>query len=335
MTVYLVHGEDPVLLGDEVRKLIEQLVGDGDRSLLVHELNEVDYEQGDDYSITPLIDGAQTLPFLTDRRIVVGRQIARFSKAADLKPLLAYVENPLETSDLVLVWEKGPRTTNAQKSPPKPLKDAIAAAKGEIRDTGIPRGKGASQWLDQQIDDGPVPLDRAARKMLADRLGEDRSRVASILTTLASAFGTDRDLTPDDVGPYLGEAGTVAPWDLTDALNAGNVAGALDVLRRMMGAGEKHGLQVLYSLQRHYTQMLTLDGADVGGEKQAAALLGIKGSTFPAKKAMQQSRKLGSDKIAQGMRLIAQADLDLKGTTALDHEPVMEVLVARLARLSR
>ena len=44
---------------------------------------------------------------------------------------------------------------------------------------------------------------------------------------------------------------------------------------------------------------------------------------------------MGHDKIARAISLLAEADLDLRGATALPAETVLEVLVARLAHLSR
>jgi DNA polymerase-3 subunit delta len=81
--------------------------------------------------------------------------------------------------------------------------------------------------------------------------------------------------------------------------------------------------------------MLRLDGADVGDERQAADLLGMKGSTFPAKKALGQARRLGHDRIVRSVALLAEADLDLRGGKAWPDHLVLEILVARLATLSR
>src|SRR3546814_11577754 len=81
--------------------------------------------------------------------------------------------------------------------------------------------------------------------------------------------------------------------------------------------------------------MLRLDGADVTGEKQAAELLGMKGSTFPAKKAMGQARKLGHDRTVRIVDLLAQADLDLRGGKAWPDGLVLEALVARIPTMSR
>jgi DNA polymerase-3 subunit delta len=81
--------------------------------------------------------------------------------------------------------------------------------------------------------------------------------------------------------------------------------------------------------------MLRLDGAGARNDAEAAQLLGLKGSTFPAKKALTQARKLGSQRIRRAIALLAEADLDLRGAKAWPDELVMEVLVARLAQLPR
>jgi DNA polymerase-3 subunit delta len=44
---------------------------------------------------------------------------------------------------------------------------------------------------------------------------------------------------------------------------------------------------------------------------------------------------LGTAQIARAINLLAQADLDLRGVTALPGELVLQVLVARLSRLVR
>jgi DNA polymerase-3 subunit delta len=81
--------------------------------------------------------------------------------------------------------------------------------------------------------------------------------------------------------------------------------------------------------------MIRLDDPEIRSDKEAAEVLGIKGSTFPAKKALDGTRRLGSDRLAEFAALLAQADLDLHGAKAWPAELVVEVLVARLAGRNR
>lgn len=335
-TIRLLTGDDATLLSDAIHSAVGELAGDTDRRLVVEELTEEDYRVDDGFELRRLVDAAQTPPFLTDFRVVIGRHLGRFGKVDDLAGLLAYLADPLPSTRLVLVWERGvtPRQDRLS-APPRKLLDAIVAAGGQVRDTAIPGGKGADRWLDERLDDAAVRLDRSARALVHERFGEDRSRVVSLLHTLETAFGPGAALSATEVGPFLGDAGSVPPWELTDAIDAGDVAGALDKLHRLLGAGERHPLQLLATLHTHYGRMLRLDGERAADERAAAAILGMKGSTFPAKKALTQTRKLGSAKVQRAVRLLAEADLQLRGALAWPPELVMEVLVARLARLAR
>jgi DNA polymerase-3 subunit delta len=333
-SLFLVKGDDATMVSRAVQELVDQLVGEADKSLVVEELREATYRNDDgDYSIAPLVDAAQTPPFLTEFRVVIGREVGRFSKTADVQGLLDYLDDPLDSTRLVLVWEKGPDLQRLNAIP-KPLAAAIAAA-GEVVDVKIPKGKAAQGWLDEQIAAAGLNLTRDAARCLGEHLGEDRGRVPALLDTLVSTFGDGATLGPADVMPYLGEAGDVPPWELTDAIAGGDVPGAIDRVHRMQASGGRHALQIVASLHTHYGRLLRLEGAGLRDEKAAAQALGIKGSTFPAKKALQQSRKLGGPKVSRAIAMLAKADLDVRGATAVEDAATMDVLVARLATLHR
>ena len=102
--------------------------------------------------------------------------------------------------------------------------------------------------------------------MVAETLGEDINRLGALLETLESTFGAGARLHADDIRPFLGDAGAVPPWDLTDAIDRGDTAVALANLSRLLRGGERHPLQILATLHAHYTRMLRLDGAGASDE---------------------------------------------------------------------
>jgi DNA polymerase-3 subunit delta len=336
--VYLVKGADEVLLAQAVVELVHALVSDGDRSLMVEELGADAYDPaGDGPEVASLVDAAQTPPFLTDRRVVVGRNAAMFTTKDSVAPLVAYLADPLPSTSLVLVWEKDTRPGKQGRlgAVPRSLADAVTGAGGAVVDTAPGTGKGRVTWIDDQLRTSSFTLDNAARAALVDHLGDEVSRLPGVLSTLEGVFGEGARLSLAEVEPYLGQAGDVAPWDLTDAIDAGDVPLALDRLQRMLGGGGRHPLQVMATLTNHYLRMLRLDDPDVRGEKAAAEVLGIKGSTFPARKALAGAQRLGSDRLADVIALLARADLDLHGARAWPPELVVVVLVARLAGRTR
>jgi DNA polymerase-3 subunit delta len=323
-SVHLVKGDDPVLLSDAVRTLTHELLGeDADAGLA---LEEVVLDAGlEDRGLGALLDACLTPPFLTDRRVVVARN-AGVLVADDGARLAQYLDDQLDTTDLVLVAGGG--------TVPQKLVAAVKA-KGQIVDAAAPRqAKDRTSWIVDKVRQSPVKLDNRAAQRLAEHLGEDVSRLGGILEVLHAAYGAET-VSADQLDPFLGEAGGVAPWDLTDAVDKGDHATALQHLHRLMNGGDRHPLVVMATLHRHYAQMLRLDGAGARDEKQAAQLLGLKGSTFPAKKALTQTRKLGTPKVRRAIALLAEADLDLRGQKSWPEGLVMEVLVARLCQLSR
>ncbi len=162
------------------------------------------------------------------------------------------------------------------------------------------------------------------------------NRLPGLVATLETSFGPGASVGPDELEGFLGvEDGGVPPWDLTDAIAAGNIGGSLDALRRMLGGGGRHPLQIMATLTSHFGQVLALDSPDLATDQHAADLLGMKGLSYPAKKARTQARQLGHERVVTAMRLLAEADLDLRGQRDLPDEVTLEVLVARLARLAR
>ncbi len=314
--VHLVRGDDPALVAQATRALLARLVGDLDPSLVVEE-----HGAGDELDAAAIVDACTTPPFLVDRRVVVVRDAGRLT-AGDAARLAETLEHPLPSVHLVLVSGGGAIPAGLVK---------MATASGEVVDASAGRGRDRGRWLAEQLRHAPVKLDALAARRLEEHLGEELGRLEGVMASLAAAYGAGASVSEAALEPFLGEAGVVPPWELTDAIDAGDVAGALRALHRLLAAG-RQAPAVIATLHGHFSDMLRLDGAGVVSVDDAASLLGAR-SPFTARKALERARELGSERIGQAVTLVAGADLDVKGQTALPPALVLEVLVARLARL--
>ena len=317
---YLVKGDDPSLVAQEVRTLLAFLVGERDQSLVVEEVGGA---PGDDINVGAVVDACLTPPFLIDRRVVVVRDAGRLL-TADVPRLVEVVASPLPSTVLVLVAGGG--------TIPAPLAKALNAG-GHVIDVSTTKAGDRKNWLHDHLRTAPVKLDGPATKLLGDHVGEDLGRVEGLLAALSAAYGEGARVTAEDLTLHLGEAGNVPRYELTDAIDQGEAGQALTVLHRMVDAGGLAAIQVLTTLNGHFSHMLALDGANIAGEREAAALLGI--PAYPAKKLLDQSHRLGSARIASAVTLLAQADRQVKGESGLPAELIVEILVARLARQTR
>ena len=314
VAAHFIKGDDPSLVLDALSQLLKELSGDD--PFAVEDVSDAEEP------VAAAVDAGRTLPFLAERRVVVLRDVGRF-RSEELAPLVDYLDDPSPTTVMVLVAGGGQTSVK--------LTNAVKKV-GHVTDVTVPSGRGRATWLGEQLNASTLKFQRQAADLINEHLGEDVGRLPGLLSTLTAAYGDGATVDVEDVAPFLGDAGGVAPWDLTDAIDAGETELAIDHLHRMVDAGERHPLVIMATLHRHYAAMLRLDGSGATNENQAAELLGIK--PFPAKKALAQSRRLGIAGLRRAIDLLATADLDLRGASAWPEELVLEVLVARLSRLA-
>jgi DNA polymerase-3 subunit delta len=319
LSAYLVRGDDPALVADGVRRLLGALTAGRDPSTVVEEHGGA---AGDELDVGQVVDAVTTPPFLTDRRVVVVRDAGRLAASA-AERLAGCLAEALP--GVVLVLAAGAGTV------PKALVQAVQHAGGVI-DTTAGTGRARTEWITERLHDAPVRFDARAGALLAEHLGQDLHRLPGLVELVTATYGPGAAIGPAELAPLLGEAGGVAPWELTDAIAAGRSAEALALLARLLGPAGMYPLAVLNTLARHYQTMLRLDGASVSSPEEAAARLGAR-SVYPVKKALEEGRRLGPARIGRAVVLLADADLDLRGRSALPEETVPQVLVARLARL--
>ncbi len=340
MSVHIVAGDDPVLRGEALAQLVAELVGDDDRTLALEEVTvpgraapgeEVEGPSGAEVreqAVAAALNAAQSPPFMTARRVVVVRDAGNLA-TADAEPLIAYLADPMETTALVLVAGGGKLPAN--------LTAALKSAKAS---RVAPSAERTGDVLGEHLKDAGVKLRPDAAKAVTAHLGEDAGRVPQLVEVLAAAYAEGVTLDVDDVEPYLGDAGAVPSYHLTNAIEAGDVAGALETLRRLLSAtGPRqakpmHPLQVLGLLHGYYRRILRLDDPALSGPKDAVAALGGRIKEYPARKALEAARALRASGLREAFDHLAQADIDLKGARAIPEDAVMEVLVARLAALS-
>lgn len=316
---YVMKG-DPALVADALHGLLAELRGAG---LDIEELG------GDDLTVGSMVEVCNAY-FLggADKAVVVRDAEAHLRSAEDMRRLKAYLDDPNPQTSLVLVLA----------GDSKKLVDAAKKSGATIIDPGPPgQARARSGWLDERLKAAPVRLDRRAAARLGEHLGEDLGRLPGILSVLAAAHGDGAKITADDLDPVLGEEGGGAPWDLTDAIDGGDAGAALHHLHRLLHV--RHPFVVMASLWGHYQRILRLEGSGARNEAQAAAILSMKGSTFPARKALAQAGRLGPAGVARAVQLLHRADLDLRGLRTYgpgrDSERItLELLVARLARLA-
>jgi DNA polymerase-3 subunit delta len=260
-------------------------------------------------------------------RVVVVREVGNLT-AEQGQWLGGWIAEPLPGVHLVLVAGGG-RTPAALDK----------ACKAHAQIVG-PAAEQTGEVLQRELREAGLRLAPDAANRVAAHLGEDAGRVPELVDLWHAAYGDEAVLDLTDVEQYLGELGTAGRFDLTNAIERGDVPRALETLHRLLSATSAaqpkplHPMQVMATLVYHYQRLLRLDDPAIVTKEQAAQALGMKsagGARFP----LEAAKRLGTPGLREALRLLAQAELDLRGASGVDERTVMEVLVARLAALHR
>jgi DNA polymerase-3 subunit delta len=143
-------------------------------------------------------------------------------------------------------------------------------------------------------------------------------------------------ITPEAVARLAGGWRVKTTWEMLDAALAGDLRSGFVQLDRLLLSGESPiGLlgQISASLRRLAAATRLVCQAQAAGRRITlrAALEEAGIRHFVLQKAEQQLRRLGRQRAAQLYRCLLQADLDLKGASALAPRLILERLIIRLA----
>ena len=239
-----------------------------------------------------------------------------------------YVARPAGSGVLVLDVKSFPANTRLYKA---------VAAEGLAVDCNSPAAARVARWLGTWSKQAhQVELSQAAAETLVEMIGPELGLLDQELAKLALVAGSEGKITPETVGRLVGGWRARTTWEMLDAALAGELGGAMTQLDRLLASGESPvGLlaQLSASLRRLAAATRIVCQADAAGRrirlKAALEQAGIR--SFVLRKAEGQLRHLGRQRGSQLYGWLLQADLDLKGASALPPRLILERLIIRLA----
>lgn len=231
--LYYIWSEEDFFLEDALKKAIETVV-----PVSLADFNyDIFYPSSDSAKI---FDAASTLPFMTQRRLVVLKGFNQFSKPA-VESLLSYFNDPAEGTCMLVLSEK---------APPKKLSDiSWKTFKIGIQEKDIPA------WLKQLAADRGIRISGEAIGCLVDYVGFDVGLLVSEVEKL-SLSGKKR-IEEKDIISSISAVREFTAFDLVDALVAEQRTRAFMILKSVL-AGKMLATTVLGTLNWHYREFYNL-----------------------------------------------------------------------------
>ncbi len=320
--VCVVFGDEPFLKRQVLTRLREQAAGEDQADFSLSTFD------GRTTELRDVIDELATVAmFGGGKRVVVVEEADQFVSRYRSE-LEDYVARPKPTGILILEVKSWPANTRLYK--------AVAGDGLQVDCSALPPARltrWLTAWANQTHD---VQLTKSAAELLVETVGPELGLLDQELAKLALSIGPGGKITPETVSRSVGSWRARTTWEMLDAALDGNVRQALVQLDRLLLAGESPVAllaQVSASLRRLAAATRLVLQAEAAGRRiglgGALELAGVK--RFVLQKAERQLRQLGRHRGSQLYRWLLQADLDLKGASALPPRLILERLIVCLA----
>ncbi len=304
---YLIHGSEDLLLEQAVDRLKKKLASVAD---LDFNLDQFDGEQAEAEAV---IAAANTLPFMSERRLVIVRRADRMATDA-LGALADYAANPNPETTLVLVAAKMARNLRIYK--------AIDAL-GGVAEYRAPAKRDYPKTVVKMFAERGKRVGLDAAEVLVRAVGYDLRRISIEMDKVIAYTGEESTLSRTEIEQVMSTTAPTSVFELLDAIGSRDTRRALRLLAALVAEGESiHGIHAL--TVRHVRNLLSLRALEARESSQSlsgiAREIGI--LDWQARNLAQQAGRFRSGELVDALRKAAAAEEQMK--TSRDPRLVFE-----------
>ncbi len=312
--IYVIAGKEQSLVGTQCRELVDKLLEPSQRTTGLF-----DTEAGS-VTASEVLDDLRTLPFLTDKRVVLVRDADDFvSKNRSL--LEKYFDNPCPTGRLILVVRTWNGSTKLAKKLPNVGK-LISVAQPSRRE--LPQ-----RVIDYANDAHGKKITYTTVQLLIELTGDDLTRLYSEIDKLALYADADKVIAPRHIEALIGHNRLFNAFAVIDAVIAGNPGAAVERLRGMFAQDKSAEYTVVGAFAFHFRRMFNakvlLDKGTPRRQIETSLRIWGKTDSFFA-----QLRQMSLKQIGQYLQQLAETDYEIK-TGRAKAKVAMEQLVLQLS----
>jgi len=310
-SIYLLYGEEDYLRKQYKDRLTKALA-DPEDTMNYH------YFEGKDISPEKLIDLAETMPFLAERRVIVVENSGFFKSTQE--KLADYLKELPDTTVFVFVEEQVDKRGKMFKA----CKDLGYAAEFSAQDEQVLR-----RWIIGMLQkDGKQITQRALEEFL-ERTGTDMSIISTELEKLLCYTMGKSDITSEDVDAVCTRQITNRIFDMIEKVAAGQQKAALDLYYDLLSLKEPP-MRILFLIARQFNllyqaKLLRGKGYD---NKAMGSKLGL--APFIASKYMAQAARFKTSQLRTAIEECVTAEESVK-TGRMTDVLAVELLIIKFS----
>ncbi|MGC8738409.1 MAG: DNA polymerase III subunit delta [Candidatus Hydrogenedens sp.] len=300
---------EPVLAEEVIEELTKSFIPEGTESVGLHTF------YGDETRLEEIVMECSTLPFFSSRKVVIVRKFelldrSEKSDVKSIRPMLNYLQNPLDTTLLLCVTE----TVDSRK----PLYKAFASINGVVECPALNNNE-LNEWIKQYLYSKKKKISPDGLEEFVSRCGTKLSDIRNALTLLLGFVGDKDSITIKDVLNSCADVAEESIWSLTDAIALGNMKMSWLILNDLINQG-KEPPEIVSVI--HWLLENAYKTTELSEEKPR--------SNFVMSKVTPLAQRFGIKKLVTAMNLCNETTYAMR-QTGTDERTALELLVLKLS----
>ncbi len=272
----------------------------------VAEVADLDFNfeafDGENADADDIVAASNTMPFLSERRLVVVRNVDKMAKSGH-DVLAAYAADPSPSTVLVLVATKMAKNTKLYKAV-----DRL----GGIAEYAAPRKSEYPREVQRMFADRGRSIDVDAAELLVTAVGYDLRRLNTETDKAVAFVGARAEVTRADIERVVSTTAVGSVFELCDAVANKDAATGLRLLGELLGNGESiYGVHAL-ALRTIRDLIVARSAIDAGAGSLGEIARRVGRPDWQVKNLPRQARGFEAEELADALRAAAESEAQMK-----------------------
>lgn len=312
---YLFYGAETYLIREYEAALTKAILPEG-AEMMNHDV----FEEKRATAAT-IMDAAETLPFLNEKRLVTVRNSEFFQKAGrkeEGEKLKGFLANLPETVCLLFIEEKAEKTNGLYKA---------VAKYGQAVEFKKPTEKDLGTWIKKRCKDNGVEMSEGVLNLFLQTVDHDMENIDGELQKLMAYKGEEKEIKAEDIRAVCTVSLEARVFDLVKTVAEKRPEKAVQIYRTLLSMKESPYM-VLSFITRQFRLILETMLLSQSGMTNDAIGARLEIRDFAVKEYLRQSKRFSADGWKKAVRDCLQVDLDIKSGKAAE-ETAVELLIMK------
>ncbi|MGN1231468.1 MAG: DNA polymerase III subunit delta [Anaerotignum sp.] len=312
---YLFYGTETYLIREYEGALTKAILPKG-AEMMNHDIFEEKRA-----TAAAIMDAAETLPFLNEKRLVTVRNSEFFQKAGrkeEGEKLKSFLADLPETVCLLFIEEKAEKTNGLYKA---------VAKYGQAVEFKKPTEKDLGTWIKKRCKENGVEMSEGVLNLFLQTVDHDMENIDGELQKLVAYKGEEKEIKAEDIRAVCTVSLEARVFDLVKAVAEKRPEKAVQIYRTLLSMKESPYM-VLSLITRQFRLILETMLLSQSGMTNDAIGARLEIRDFAVKEYLRQSKRFPAEGWKRAVRDCLQADLDIKSGKAAE-ETAVELLIMK------